>query len=309
MSVQEGVSPPYAMPMRNTSWLLLAPLLLALGCPRRMETMDAAIVADAVVRVDVARLDTPLPPDASFDAAADGGTDAFSPPDVGRDAPEDARSDAPSLCTISTGDSPRLDGTDDLAEYPAVQRLTLGAPLNAGDEAAITWNATSFFATFTSDAFRDGAFEPVHLYVEASSILLAPVASVGKEYASLSPGLPFSATHLIALRRTSDSGLGGPYNGVYSPAGSWATRTTPLNTGTDVFTSADGRTISVRVPWSALGGCPTRMRLVAHIVHAEVANEWKATVPSTHTPWMPSGGAFYDIDLTGDPAVSGWVVR
>ncbi len=274
-----------------------------------METMDAAIAADATVRVDVTRPDTPLPPDASFDAPRDGGTDAFSPPDVGFDAPVDARGDAPLPCAISSGDSPRLDGTDDLAEYPAVQRLALGAPLNVGDEAAITWNTTAFFATFTSDAFRDDVFRPVHLYVEASSLLVAPVASTGKEYASLTAGLPFSATHLIAVRRTSDSGVGGAYNGVYSPAGSWAARTTPLNMGTDVFTSADGRTISVRVPWSALGGCPTRMRLVAHIVHAEVANEWKATVPSTHTPWMPSGGAFYDIDLTGDPAVSGWVVR
>ena len=273
-----------------------------------METMDAAMSPDAIVRVDAARFDTPTSLDAGRDAPADVGADAISPSDAGRDAPDDARRDAPSTCTTSTGDSPRLDGTDDLAEYPAVQRLTLGAPLNVGDEAAITWNATHFFATFTSDAFRDDAFEPLHLYVEASSLFVAPVASTGKEYAALNAGLPFSATHLIAVRRTSDSGSG-PYNGVYSPAGSWATRTTSLNTGTDVFASADGRTVSVRVPWSALGGCPTRMRLAAHLVHAEVANEWKTTVPSTHTPWMPSGGAFYDIDLTGDPAVSGWVVR
>jgi len=293
--------------MRKTSWLLLA--FLALGCPRRMETIDAAFIPpDAVVRVDAASFDTPATQDAGLDAPSDAGADAFSPLDVGLDAPEDARRDAPSLCTISIGGSPRLDGTDDLAEYPVAQRLTLGAPLNAGDEAAITWNATHFFATFVSDAFRDDAFEPVHFYVEASSILLAPVASAGKEYASLTAGVPFSATHLIAVRRTSDSGSGG-YNGVYSPAGSWVTRTTPLSTGTDVFASADGRTVSVRVPWSALGGCPTRMRLVAHLVHAEVANEWKATVPSTHTPWMASGGGFYDIDLTGDPAVSGWLVR
>ena len=271
-----------------------------------MESPDAAFAPDAIYRADVFRIDTPPPIDAGSDSAIDVGTDAFSPPDVGRDAPEDVRRDAWSMCTISTGDSPNLDGTDDFAEYPLVQRLSLGATLNAGDAAAITWNATYFFATFTSDGLLD-AFEPVHLYVEASSILTAPVPSVGKEYASLTPGLPFSPTHLIAFRRTSDAGTGA-YNGIYAPAGSWTTRTVPL-TATDTFASADGRTLSVRVPWSALGGCPTRMRLVAHIVHAEVGNEWKDTVPSTHTPWMPSGGAFYDIDLTSDPAVSGWVLR
>lgn len=293
------------MRMRKTSGLVLALTLAAplSGCPRRAELPDAAIVPpDAVYRADVFRLDTPLPIDVGSDSAVDVGVDAFTPPDVGLDARVDARPDAWSMCTISTGDSPRLDGTDDLAEYPAVQRATV----NAGDQAAITWNASYLFATFTTDGLLD-AFEPVHLYVEASSILVAPVASVGKEYASLTPGLPFTPTHLIAFRRTSDAGTGA-YNGVYAPAGSWTTRTFPL-TGTDVFASADGRTLSVRVPWSALGGCPTRMRLVAHIVHAEAGNEWKDVVPSTHTPWMPSGGAFYDIDLTGDPAVSGWVLR
>jgi hypothetical protein len=273
-----------------------------------MENPDAARVPplDAFYRADVARLDTPLPIDVGSDSAIDVGTDAFTPPDVGFDARVDARPDAWSMCTISTGDSPRLDGTDDFAEYPAVQRLSLGAPLNAGDAAAITWNASHFFATFTTDGFLD-AFEPVHIYIEASSLLVAPVPSFGKEYASLTPGLPFAPTHLIAFRRTSDAGTGA-YNGIYAPAGSWTTRTVPLN-ATDVFASADNRTLSVRVPWSALGGCPTRMRLVAHVVHAESGNEWKAVAPSTHRPWTPSGGAFYDIDLTGDPAVSGWVVR
>jgi hypothetical protein len=131
---------------------------------------------------------------------------------------------------------------------------------------------------------------------------------MGKPYGGLTPQLPFTPTHLIAVRRTSDSGTGGPYDGVYTPASSWGDRATPLAEGVDYWIAGDHHTIAVRVPWTALG-CPSRLRLSAHVVHGAVANEWKDIVPTTATPWTVSGGAFYEIDLSGDPAISGWTLR
>ena len=84
--------------------------------------------------------------------------------------------------------------------------------------------------------------------------------------------------------------MGGPYDGVYLPAASWDTQAVTLVDGTDVFVSSDNRTMSVRVAWAALGGCPTAMRLAAHVVHAAPGNEWKELVPATTTPWLATGG-------------------
>jgi hypothetical protein len=64
----------------------------------------------------------------------------------------------------------------------------------------------------------------------------------------------------------------------------------------------------VRVPWIALG-CPSALRLSAHVVNGALANEWKDLVPSTATPWEVPGGAYYEIDLSMDPAISGWTLR
>src|SRR5438445_797149 len=83
-----------------------------------------------------------------------------------------------------------------------------------------------------------------------------------------------------------------------TPAATWDTRATPLVEGTDVLISADGQTLSVRVSWAALGGCPTALRLVAHVVHGTTGNEWKDLAPTTHTPWLAPGGGYYEIDLT-----------
>jgi len=63
------------------------------------------------------------------------------------------------------------------------------------------------------------------------------------------------------------------------------------------------------VPWNAIGNCPTHLRLAVHVVHAVSANEWKDLVPSTHTPWQSPGGGYYEIDLSGAPAVTSWSLR
>lgn len=231
--------------------------------------------------------------------------DASTKPDASAvtiDAPTDAPADAG--CPISAGIAPMLDGVDDLAKYPAAQHLSPGAMLGT-DGAAVTWTDSDLFATLTSSAFT-APYEPLHVYLEVGGTLATPAAASGKEYGGLTAALPFTPTHVIAVRRVSDAGTGG-YNGVFVPGDQWQTRAIALEAAT--FVSADHRTLSVRVPWSALGGCPIAMRLALHVVHGEAANEWKDLVPSTHTPWQMPGGGYYEIDLTGAQAVIGWTLH
>jgi hypothetical protein len=231
--------------------------------------------------------------------------DAMTRPDAARaDAAPvvspDASIDSPG-CTINAGVTPVLDGTDDLAAYPSTSRLTPAAMLGS-DGAAIAWDRERLYITVQSPAFA-AAYEPLHVYIEAAPPT-EPVASTGKEYAGLAPKLPFTPTHLIAVRRVSDSGTG-PYNGVFAPANGYQTRTVALDT--DTFSSSSE--VSVRVPWSALGGCPTSLRIALHVVHAQSGNEWKDLVPATHTPWQMPGGGFYEVDTTAAPDVTNWSLR
>jgi hypothetical protein len=221
------------------------------------------------------------------------------------DAPLVTPDSAPDAgCAISNGTTPMLDGVDDVAKYPAAQLITPGAMLGT-DQAAIAWNASHLFVTLTSNAFM-AQYEPLHVYLETGATFATVAAATGKEYSGLTPALPFSPTHLIAVRRVSNSGSGG-YDGVFVPTDQWQARTIALDTET--FASADNRTLSVRVPWTSLGGCPTSMRLALHVVHGQAGNEWKDLVPSTHTPWLAPGGGYYEIDLTAAQAVAGWMLR
>lgn len=207
-------------------------------------------------------------------------------------------------CAISAGQAVTLDGVGDLAAYPSAQQLTPGAMLGA-DGAALSWDSQRLYITVQSTAFAS-AYEPLHIYVEAATALGQAAPSAGKEYSGLVAQLPFTPTHLIAVRRVSDAGTG-PYDGVFTPAAQWSTRATALVDGTDVFAASDE--ISVQVPWSSLGGCPHALRLAMHVVNAQPGNEWKDLVPSTTTPWMAPGGDYYEVDLTGAPAVTGWALR
>jgi hypothetical protein len=257
--------------------------------------------------------------DAGIDAGpADAGrADAGRVDDGGR--PDAGRRDAgtmvldggPSCGRISAGDTLTFDGVGDLAQFPASQVLTPGAPVGAGDTFALTWDREYLYIALSSPVF-DGEFKPLHVYVEARDVLGAATSSMGKEYDGLRPRFEFSPTHLIAVRRRNDSGGGpGPYNGVYTASSAWVTRATPLDLGSGYWVSGDNRTIAIRVPWSALG-CPSALRLTAHVVNGPIiANEWKDVVPTTATPWgeMSSGGGYYEIDLSADPAISGWTLR
>jgi hypothetical protein len=255
--------------------------------------------ADAAPRADARPGADARPPGGDAHPGGDGGLDGAVP-----DAVVDA-----AACLISTGDAIDLTGTGDLSKYPSDQLLAPGATLSGTDAVAITWDASYLFVTVTSDAFLSD-YEPFHLYLETGAAPLgAATPSAGKEYGGLTAALPFTPTHLIAVRRVSDAGTG-PYDGVYTPGGApaWATRATPLAEGTDVLVSSDNRTISVRVPWTALGGCPTGLRLTAHVVHGVAGNEWKDLVPATTTPWLTDGGGYYEIDLTQAPPSSNWIV-
>lgn len=261
------------------------------GCAQANSGRTGEPTPDA--SVDARPIDAPpnLVPDAPADAALDASVDA-PPPDAG--------------CAISASAAPPLDGVADLDDYPAAQRVSPGAQLGAGTDAlAITWNASRLFITASSTAF-EADYEPLHVYVQTGTALAAATPGSGKEYSGLTPMLPFTPTHLIAVRRTNGAT---PYDGVYLPTASWMTRATALVPGTDVFVSADHRTLSVSVPWTALGTCPTALRLAVHVVHGASANEWKDLVPASHTPWQAPGGGYYQLDLTAAPAVSGWALH
>jgi hypothetical protein len=238
------------------------------------------------------------------DAATDDAQTERADASTVRDAPLDATPDTSSGCEISQGFTPTLDGTGDVAAYPSTQHVSLGAMLGS-DAAAIAWDATNLYATLSSSAFTN-AYEPLHLYLETGATLATATPSTGKEYGGLVAQLPFTPTHLIAVRRVSDSGTG-PYNGVFVPGDGWTQRTIALDAATLV--SSDHTTISVTVPWSSLGGCPTHARIALHVVHGVASNEWKDLVPPTHTPWQAPGGGYYEIDLRGAPAVTGWSLR
>jgi hypothetical protein len=269
-----------AQPIGSPRALLLVMLPIAtLGCARGA----AGMPNDADAMPDAAR----------GDAGGDARPDAVT---VTTDAPVDAG------CAISNGTTPVLDGNNDIAKYPAAQRLTPAAMVGT-DAAAVTWSSQHLYVTVSSIAFG-AAYEPLHIYIEAGAALPTSAAAQGKEYGGLTAALPFSPTHLIGVRRISDAGSGG-YNGVYAPSNQWQTRTLALEADTFTATTA----LSVRVPWSALGGCPTKMRFALHVVHGVVGNEWKDIVPATHTPWQMPGGGYYEIDLTGAQAVAGWTLR
>jgi hypothetical protein len=258
------------------------------------------------------RMETPDDGDAALDvdaaAAADAATDAAPVIDAAPDATT-TDIDAAVTCAISAGHTPMLDGVGDLADYLAAQRLTPGATMAATDEVAITWDSTYLYVSVTSQAFLDGS-KPLHVYVETATTLPTAAPRAGKEYSGHTGRVGFDAGHLIAARRTNDFGSG-PYSAIYAPTGTpaWTTRELMLEPGTHTFVSSDSRTLSVRAPWTSLGGCPLAMRVSVHVVNGAAGNEWKDLVPATHTPWLASGGGYYEVSLVGDPAIAGWTLR
>jgi hypothetical protein len=235
-----------------------------------------------------------------MDRPGDAATGADAHPDAAHHPDSHQPDAAPDAgCAISLGVTPHLDGVSDIGQYPAAQQLAPGAMMGA-DAAALAWDRDHLYITVTSDAFTS-PYQPLHVYVETALALASPSSAQGKEYGGLVAELPFTPNFLVAARRVSDAGTG-PYNGVWVPSLGWTTRADSI----EPLVSADQRTLSMTVPWSAIGGCPHAMRLAVHVVHGVTGSEWKDLVPSTHTPWVAPGGGYYELDLTGSPAVAAW---
>lgn len=207
--------------------------------------------------------------------------------------------------TPTTGALVVFDGTDDLGKLGPAQTLIPGAQLQPWEAFGMTWDEDWLYLAFVSQAF-EGDYRPMVVYVEAGSGLGPATPGTGFEYDALVPELPFTPTHAISLRNLSDDGnLAGPWDGVRVPDGpSWSV-TRRFERGVDSHLAADEHTLAVRVPLAVLGN-PSQLRLVAHVVEAQVGSEWVDTVPSGHTPWAVGGGAYHELDLTGPTGVINW---
>ncbi len=239
--------------------------------------------------------------DAGADSSTDAGTDGTAV-DANTDSSSDAATNSCPALDAAAGDTIVFNGTNDFDKYPLEQTLTPGVTQQTWERFALTWDADYLYVTMVAIAFED-ANKPVHVYVEAGSSLGAATPSTGKQYSGLTPNLPFTPTHLIAGRQQSNG-----YSGVYTPASSWGNQIAQFQDGVDVFVAADHHTVSMRVSRYLLG-CPTTLRLVAHVVNATTGNEWKDVVPTSHTPWAANPNDYYEIDLDADPAISGWASK
>ncbi|MBX3130015.1 MAG: hypothetical protein KF718_25080, partial [Polyangiaceae bacterium] len=205
-----------------------------------------------------------------------------------------------------TGDTITFDGTNDLDKLASTQILTPGAQSQSWSRFGMTWNDDHLFIAVVSEAF-EADFRPVHIYLEADTALGTAAGADGKEYSSLTAKLPFTPTHLIAVRSKNDGGAGN-YNGVYLPASAWANQSLALVENADTFLSADKHTVSVRVPRQQLG-CPTELRVAVHVVNAVSGNEWKDVVPGTHTPWAAAATGYYELSLKSNPPTANWQLK
>ncbi len=137
-------------------------------------------------------------------AMVDAGTDAGpGPMDAGTDA--GTVIDAGTCSAASAGDTIALDGTDDAGKFASTQTLTPGALNQSWELFALTWDADYLYLAIVSQSFEaDNA--PLHVYIAADPTLSGATPSSGKEYGGLTAQLPFTATHLLAVRRVSDLG-------------------------------------------------------------------------------------------------------
>ncbi len=199
-----------------------------------------------------------------------------------------------------------FDHTDDLDALPATQAVAPGVPLQPWSAFAFDWDDHYLYVVVVSEAFED-PFAPFVLYVEADPGAAAP--SAGIAYSGQTPGLPFTPTHAIALRRQHDAGDGiGPWSGVWVPDGAdWRPAFRFLE-GRDVFTATDQHTLAAVVPRHLFGDA-TRLRLAGHVVYAVPGEEWKGTVPPTHTPWEATGGQDWLLDLDGPHPAAAWTLE
>lgn len=212
------------------------------------------------------------------------------------------------------GDLVALDGVGDLAAYPPGHVLTGGdVGVRQADEEAFGLHADPDFLYVSQAATAfDDVYAPWMVYLEAGTAPLDDaVPGTGIPYdrgqGDLTPSLPFTPTHALAIRRSAVDGApdDGPWVGVWrrEGGGDW-TQVRRFRVDEDLWVSSDGRTLSVRVPRAVLGIHDT-VRLTSHVVHGAPGGEWKDTVPAGHTPWS-GGGTAYVLDLDDLGTSASW---
>ena len=210
----------------------------------------------------------------------------------------------------TTGQLLRFDGAGDYDKFAASQQLTPAIPLEAWERVALTWDEDWLYIAIVNRGFASDL--PAYMiYIESATGAFSPAqGSLGMTYLQQSAHFPFTPTHLLGVRHKSDNGDGfGAWNGLWrrDAAGSWALQQR-LRGGRDIWYAADRHTIAYRIHRLQLGS-PTRIRLAAHLVYAQPANEWKAMLPTQHTPWQAASSGYYEIDLSGSKGVSNWQLR
>lgn len=200
-----------------------------------------------------------------------------------------------------------LDGNADMDKLGATQQLDPGAKGQVWERFALAWDDRYLYGVMVSESFED-PYRPLMIYFETGDgLAAAPVPSKGISYSNLQPELPFTPTMALTFRNLSDDGNGAPYNGVWLNQGADWLQVRRFEQGKTWWLSADKHTLSFRIPRAWLGGT-SRVRMVAHVVHAANGAEWRVTVPSTSTPWQ-AGGGYYEIDFGASSSVDTWSLK
>ncbi len=209
----------------------------------------------------------------------------------------------------TTGKLIALDGKSDYDKFPAAQSVSVGVPLAAWERFALTWDADWLYVAVVSQGF-EADLRAFLLYLEAIQGTGGTAqASTGMTYLQQTAQLPFTPTHGIGVRYKTDNQDGfGPWSGVWrKEAGGWVLQQR-LKEGREVWRASDRHTLAYRIHRSQLGN-PTRIRIAGHLVYGVAGNEWKAVVPTSHTPWSVSTSGYLEIDLGANTAASSWVTR
>ena len=210
---------------------------------------------------------------------------------------------------ITTGSVIAFDGKDDIKKYKPTQVVTPGIQLKTWERFALTWDRDWLYITIVSQGFENGV-KAFNLYLETAGATWPTVKQgSGIRYLNQVPMLPFTPTYMLGVRRQSNNNDGfGPWNGIWRKTTKGWILQTRFKTKSDYVVASDKHTISYRVHRAELGW-PQKLRWAGHLVNHVAGNEWKLTLPKSHTPWVHSNKGYYEIELANPPNSSKWVVK
>ncbi len=212
-----------------------------------------------------------------------------------------------------TGKLVEFDGKDDVQKLAAAQHVAPGVKLASWAKFALDWDDDWLYLVVVGKGF-EADLKAMMVYIQAGDALPAPQPAPGLTYTNLTAMLPFTASHVIALRSKSDAGDGyGPWAGVHErSSGDWRLQTR-LQPGVAMWLAGDKHTIAVRIHRAELAppgvAAIKKLRLAAHLVHGGAGHEYKAVVPPAHAPWKTATKGYYEIDLSGAHPVANWTVK